>query len=59
MPKFTAAIVIIMKYKANINLMIRVNVLGVCYSVKEWKLRNSAMLAVEEPTEPDEEPVAL
>jgi len=31
--------------------MISIKVLGVTYSEKEWKLRNSAMLVVEVPTE--------
>jgi hypothetical protein len=39
--------------------MIKVSVFGVYYSVKEWKLRNSAMLVVEEPTELEDDPVAL
>ena len=39
------------------SLMMRVKVLGVVYSVKEWKFLNSAMLVVESLSEV-EDPVA-
>lgn len=51
MPRLTEAIVTIIRYKANIILMTSCNVFGVLCSENEWKLRNSAMLVVEEPFE--------
>jgi hypothetical protein len=56
-PRFTDAIITMMKYRARISLIIRVSVLGVVCSVNEWKFLNSAMLAVESFIEEEDEPV--
>jgi hypothetical protein len=38
--------------------IIKCSVFGVFYEAKEWKLRNSAVLAEEDPREEELEPVA-
>jgi hypothetical protein len=56
-PRFTEAMITIIKYRATINLMIRTSVFGVPCSVKEWKFLKPAMLAVESLIEEFDDPV--